>query len=325
MTRFVILCLPVSLLIILAGGCDRDATTGTSNAPAEGGEGNASFAEVRSGLKSRLIRREKDGEASPKPPANLFQLVRYDSPAGKLAAYVTPAPARAAKRPAIIWLSGGFSNGIGETAWEPATPDNDQSASAFRKAGIVMMYPSYRGGNDNPGVKEGFFGEVDDVLAAADFLARQPHVDPTRIYLGGHSTGGTLALLVAAAAPERKLRAVFSFGPVAGVADYGQANVPFDVSDERESAVRDAGGWIASVRTPVFVIEGTEGNIESLQQLSAAAGGNAAVRFLAVDGGDHFGILAPGTKLIASRILRDEGAATNIRITDQELEDMMRK
>jgi hypothetical protein len=44
-----------------------------------------------------------------------------------------------------------------------------------------------------------------------------------------------------------------------------------------------------------------------------------------VEGGDHFGILAPGTKLIASRILRDEGAATNIRITDQELEDMMRK
>ena len=29
------------------------------------------------------------------------------------------------------------------------------------------------------------------------FLAAQPYVDPARIYLGGHSTGGTLALLVA--------------------------------------------------------------------------------------------------------------------------------
>ena len=33
-----------------------------------------------------------------------------------------------------------------------------------------MMFPSLRGGNNNPGSKEGFFGEVDDVLAAADLL-----------------------------------------------------------------------------------------------------------------------------------------------------------
>ena len=61
-----------------------------------------------------------------------------------------------------------------------------------------MMFPSLRGGNDNPGNKEGFLGEVDDVLAAADFLSKQEFVDPNRIYLGGHSTGGTLVLLVAA-------------------------------------------------------------------------------------------------------------------------------
>jgi dipeptidyl aminopeptidase/acylaminoacyl peptidase len=54
-----------------------------------------------------------------------------------------------------------------------------------------------RGGNDNPGRREGFLGEVDDVLAAADHLSKLPHIDPTQIYLGGHSTGGTLALLVA--------------------------------------------------------------------------------------------------------------------------------
>ena len=59
------------------------------------------------------------------------------------------------------------------------------------------MFPSLRGGNDNPGRREGFFGEVDDILAATDYLARQPHVDPKRIYLGGHSTGGTMVMLVA--------------------------------------------------------------------------------------------------------------------------------
>ena len=74
-----------------------------------------------------------------------------------------------------------------------------------------MMFPSLRGGNDNPGKKEGFLGEVNDVLAASEFLSRQEYVDPDRIYLGGHSTGGTLALLVAASTD--KYRAVFSFGP----------------------------------------------------------------------------------------------------------------
>jgi hypothetical protein len=40
-----------------------------------------------------------------------------------------------------------------------------------------MMFPSLRGGNDNPGAREGFYGEVDDVVAASEFLARQPYVD----------------------------------------------------------------------------------------------------------------------------------------------------
>ena len=48
----------------------------------------------------------------------------------------------------------------------------------------------------SPGRVEFCAGEVDDVLAAARFLATQPYVDTNRIYLGGHSTGGTLALLV---------------------------------------------------------------------------------------------------------------------------------
>ena len=77
-----------------------------------------------------------------------------------------------------------------------------------------MMFPSLRGGNDNPGVREGFFGEVDDVLAAAEYLSKQAFVDPQRIYLGGHSTGGTLVLLVAEC--SGRFRAVFSFGPVLG-------------------------------------------------------------------------------------------------------------
>jgi dipeptidyl aminopeptidase/acylaminoacyl peptidase len=33
------------------------------------------------------------------------------------------------------------------------------------------------------------------VIAAGQYLATLPYVDPARIYLAGHSVGGTLALL----------------------------------------------------------------------------------------------------------------------------------
>src|SRR5436305_14755455 len=109
-----------------------------------------------------------------------------------------------------------------------------------------MMFPSLRGGNDNPGQKEGFLGEVDDVLAARDFLEKQPYVDPKRIYLGGHSTGGTLALLVAECSD--RFRAVFAFGPIDDVAGYGRNSVflPFDLSDPREINVRSPIYWLDS-------------------------------------------------------------------------------
>src|SRR5262249_10849495 len=148
----------------------------------------------------------------------------------------------------------------------------------------IMMYPSLRGGNDNPGFQEGFFGEVDDVLAATDYLAKQDAVDPKRIYLGGHSTGGTLALL--AAASTDRFRAVFSFGPVADVAGYGANRLPFDTSNRRELELRAPGRWLHSIQCPVFVFEGEKGNLGSLQDL-ARISTNPLVRCYPVKGADH--------------------------------------
>jgi predicted esterase len=103
--------------------------------------------------------------------------------------------------------------------WEPLAENTGLSPSASTlQFSWAMMFPSLRGGNDNPGVKEGFWSEVDDVLAATDYLAQQDFVDPQRIYLGGHSSGGTPVLL--AAECSDRYRAVFSFGPAASAAGY---------------------------------------------------------------------------------------------------------
>jgi dienelactone hydrolase len=302
------------LTLLLITGCipPGESTTATPEPADEG----ISLTEARRDFKTKLVRRLREGEPVPAPPKQLFRTVRYESPAGRLAAYLSQSPKDGKKRPAIVWIFGGFGNGIGEEAWREGPPKNDQSASAFRKAGIIMMYPSLRGGNDNPGFQEGFFGEVDDVLAATEALAKQDTIDPKRIYLGGHSTGGTLALLVAASTD--RFRAVFSFGPADDVANYGTDRLPFDTSNRREFELRAPVRWLHSIRCPVFVFEGEKGNLRSLQAL-ASTSTNPLVHCYPIKGADHFSILAPLNRLLAGKVLRDDGPTTNITFTEEEV------
>jgi dipeptidyl aminopeptidase/acylaminoacyl peptidase len=246
--------------------------------------------------------------------------VTCDSPAGKLAAYLTTKADDGQKHPAIIWITGGDCNSIGDV-WKPASPSNDQTAAAYRKAGIIMMFPSLRGGNDNPGTKEGFLGEVNDVLAAADYLASQPSVDPKRIYLGGHSTGGTLVLLVAES--TGRFRAVFSFGPASDVSGYPDQFLPFDTSIAKEVELRSPGLWLSSIHAPTFIFEGdARGNLSSLKAMERATK-NPMVHFHPVPRGTHFSVLAPTNAALARKVLADTGPQSNITFTSAELNELM--
>lgn len=262
--------------------------------------GKLSLAGFKKEYQTQLVRKEKIGEAVPTPPAGMFDLVSYDAAPGKLAAYMSPDPKDGKKHPIIIWRVGGFANSIGGAEWEDAEPDNDQSASQYRKAGVLMMYPSLRGGNQNPGYIEGCYGEVEDVLAAAEYAKKLPYVDPDQIYLGGHSVGGTLALL-AAAMEKNPFKAVIAFGPIHSTAQYGPENVPFDVEDKREMAGRAPIIFLNTISTDTWVIEGTDGNIDALRAMKEH-NKNPKVRFIEVPG-DHFGILAPLNQVVAKQIM----------------------
>lgn len=118
-------------------------------------------------------------------------------------------------------------------------------------------------------------------------------------------TGGTLALLVAAAADPERIRAVFAFGPVANTADYGAESLTYDPTDEKENHLRSPLRFLGSIRTPTFVIEGSRGNFLPLLALRSA-NKNAAVRILEVKNSDHFQILTPANRLIAKKIVSNE-------------------
>lgn len=243
------------------------------------------------------------GMPVPTPPADLFVRSDYRGGEGrKLVAFVSPDPRDGAKHPAIIWLTGGDSNSL-DDFWTEGQPANDQSVSAFRKAGMIMMFPTLRGGNADTGRKEFFFGEVDDVRAAQTHLSRLPYVDPARIYLGGHSTGGTLALLVAESGG--RFAAVFAFGAVTSVDRYPAPIVPDELlrADSRELHLRSPIHWIGGISTPTYLIEGEEsrGNADELQELCAVR--NPLVHCIPAAGFDHFSVLWPVTRTIAARLV----------------------
>lgn len=276
------------------------------------GAKESSLVAAKASHKTRITK-AGDQESAPKSPeGSPFELVSYTSPVGELAAFVTRDPGDGQKHPAIVWITGGDCNSIGDV-WSPQPRENDQSASGFREAGIVMMFPSLRGGNQNPGKREGFYGEVDDVIAAREMLATLPYVDANQIYLGGHSTGGTLVMLVGESTDI--FAGVFALGPVAGAVQYGGQYVYCDIKDQNEMDLRAPIYWLNDVHKPMFVFEGADGGNWKAAKLMQDDNKNSNVKFFPVPGHDHFSVIAPLSEFLAKRIL-----AKDLSITAADVE-----
>ena len=152
-------------------------------------------------------------------------------------------------RPAVLFLHGG--NAIGQGHWMLMKPYID--------AGYVVMIPSMRGENGQKGNFSGFYDEVDDVLAASDRLRHLPGVDEHRMFLAGHSIGGTLAMLTAMS--TRRFRAA---APISGNPDafaffnrYPQ-DIRFNDKNPREFQMRSPVCYAHSFKCPLAVMHGSE-------------------------------------------------------------------
>jgi dipeptidyl aminopeptidase/acylaminoacyl peptidase len=87
----------------------------------------------------------------------------------------------------------------------------------FVRRGYVVLAPDYR---SSAGYTQAFYDaadyggrEIDDLVAARDWLAAQPDVDPTRIALVGQSHGGYNALMALALHADTFAAGVDFFGP----------------------------------------------------------------------------------------------------------------
>jgi hypothetical protein len=280
-----------------------------------------SLADARAGFRT-AIGAPSSGTPLPKPPPALFVRSDYIGAEGRpLAAFVTPDPRDGQRHAAIVWITGGDSSTL-DDFWSEGSADNDQSASAFRKAGVIMMFPTLRGGNVDNGRREFFFGEVDDIHAAANHLAKLPYVDPARVYLGGHSTGGTLALL--AAETGGRFAAVFSLGPVSRVDRYPAVLFPAGLSaDQQEIRLRSPIHWLNAISTPTYLIEGTQApsNADELEALCGEVR-NAKVQCVRVYDSHHYSVIDRAGKEIAPHLVAgtlNEAAAIQLRDPRGEL------
>jgi len=314
---------PAFLLSVSLLSCNSGPGKKSSKHSKEPEVYKSNLAEGREQFKTKLVKFNQDKEKPETPPQNLFSIVSFPTKIGNMGAYLGKIPDDGKLHPAMIWLTGGMGNGI-DRVWEEADADNDQTAAVFRKAGLVMMYPTQRGGNGSPGYEECFYGEIDDIIAARDFLAKQKGVDTNRIYLGGHSTGGTKALLVAESTD--KFKAVFSFGPVTSVLLYGTDDLTYDVKNRTESMLREPGGWLKEIVTPTYVFEGNAGmsNISELRELKrlAVEQGIEPMHFYEIKGKDHFSGLQPASKIIAKRIMADSLSFGDTLFVDNGMRDV---
>jgi dipeptidyl aminopeptidase/acylaminoacyl peptidase len=175
--------------------------------------------------------------------------IEYTSGQLRLKAWVTAPTANAARLPAVLFLHLGFA--FGEDDWEQIQP--------FEDAGYVVMIPMLRGENGLPGNYSMFYDEIEDVLAAAEVFARRPNVDAQRMYIAGHSVGGTMALLTAMTTNRFRAAASFSGSPdqVKWIRSERQA-VPFDPTDQRELQMRSPLAFPRSFKCPTRLYYGDQ-------------------------------------------------------------------
>lgn len=217
------------------------------------------YAKARKNFRTKLTRITSSPQQIPMPEAPTgVSVVEFPSTDLRLKAWINlPDKISKEKIPAIVFLHGGF--GFIKNHWE--------QAESFRKAGFIVMTPILRGENGQAGNFTLLYDETDDVLAAADYLAKQSFVDKNNIFVAGHSIGGTLTMLAAQSSKKFRAAAAFSGSPDQKLLlrfGFPKDRIPFDQSDPREFAMRSPLAYAASFKVPTRLYYGSEERVFDL-------------------------------------------------------------
>jgi dienelactone hydrolase len=202
---------------------------------------SSDFATARASFRTRLLYRGPSPQPyENEPPPGGVREVSYASGRLTLKAWYAR-PGSDAPVPAVVFAHGGFAYGAED--WQMARP--------YLNAGFAVITPMLRGENGMPGEYSMFYGEVDDIVAAGEYMRALPNIDQSRIFLAGHSVGGTLAMLAAQASPIFRASASFSGSPdQITFCEAWSEIVPFDSNNPAEYEMRSPLAYAASFKAP---------------------------------------------------------------------------
>jgi dipeptidyl aminopeptidase/acylaminoacyl peptidase len=202
------------------------------------------YAQARAAFTTRLLYRGPSPQPfdNESPPQGVREIT-YASGSLALKAWFARPPGDALV-PGVVFAHGGFAYGA----------EDFEMARPYLDAGFAVITPMLRGENGMPGEYSMFYGEVDDVIAAGAYLRAQANIDQTRIFLAGHSVGGTLSMLAAQASPIFRASASFSGSPdqITFCAEYSQI-VPFDPNNPLEYEMRSPLSYASSFKAPARI------------------------------------------------------------------------
>lgn len=283
--------LAIALASVFSIGCGNDTAPdglrsdapppphGISSVPME--EAIEPYVARRARLQTQLTRRGPSPQRwSDDPLPAGVQVIEYESDGRKLKAWLSVPEAIAdEKKPALVYMHGGFAFGLGDFA----------VCQPFINAGFVVMCPMFRGENGNPGDFEMMLGEVDDAAAAIRWLAATDFVDPERIYTFGHSSGGVISAVLSLY-DDIPVRHGGSAGGLYGVDlfDATARLVPFEPRSKDERRMRVLVGNIAWMKRPHYAFVGREDVLMKASEARAeAASANAPLHVIELPGDHH--------------------------------------
>lgn len=287
--------------ISLSAGCKQSGTTSVAAR-------KDTLENVRKGFRSALLARgNAPQEYSDQSPPDNVKEVRYRSGDLELNAWMSEVPIEGPKRPAVVYLHGGWA--FSSSDWSDAAP--------FIDAGFVVFMPMLRAENGNPGIYEGFLGEIDDAIAAGKYVANLSHVDANNVFLVGHSVGAVnVALASMLPSDYRAAAALSGYMELQDWPDSFPSAFVFDISNEQEMRVRNPMNFPHSLLIPITLYAEKENgpidNNEMFADLARKAGKKCDM--VVVDG-DHMTMVKPAASRAAEwfkAITMDENSETAI-------------
>ena len=247
--------------------------------------------EARSEHKTKLITQGPSWQDFDNAVPNKAEVVEF--PSGKLKLFGWFAkPEGDGPFPAVLHAHGGFA--LGAQDFDDVRP--------YLDAGFAVFVPAWRGENGNPGDFEMYYGEVDDALAALEYLETRDDIDANRLYASGHSAGGTIVMLLAELAPQ--LKAVLACGAcpdTQAITDWldGPTDefVPYDWENDHEGDLRSPARHIKDLKCPMLLTFGLPDDEVYMKQAIAlkpvATKLGKTVEVFGFAGMDHYKALAP--------------------------------